>query len=134
MTLIIGYKIRTENESDLEGLEGLELELGSIVNNFAVLDWVCSARALWKQKLVKTDNYGSTVNFSTSPIFDSSRLGDASLSASTLFHPTSNSEENLLELWLSHLGEKQVQQLIDLTPRSIEVRICTMPQNLNKCF
>lgn len=123
LLLMVGYIIRTENEADLTDLE---LELATIVNNFSVLEWICSARATWKQKLTKSDNYMSTLNFSAPTIFDGSRLADStmtmgSLSSSTIFQPISTSEEHLLELWLSHVGEQQVKQLIEFVPNHIQV-------------
>ena len=120
--LLVGYIIRSEQDA---GLESVELELGSILNNFAVIDWVCSARAQWKQKVSKTDAYASTLNFSSS-LIDKVRGGDsmasfASLNSTTLFEPTAKTEENLLELWMAHIGDQQVKQLIEFIPLNFKV-------------
>lgn len=120
--LLVGYIIRSEQDA---GLESVELELGSILNNFAVIDWVCSARAQWKQKVSKTDAYASTLNFSSS-LIDKVRGGDsmasfASLNSTTLFEPTAKTEENLLELWMAHIGHQQIKQLIEFIPLNFKV-------------
>lgn len=127
--LLVGYIIRSEQDA---GLESVELELGSILNNFAVIDWVCSARAQWKQKVSKTDAYASTLNFSSS-LIDKVRGGDsmasfASLNSTTLFEPTAKTEENLLELWMAHIGDQQVKQLIEFIPLNFKVikYICSL--------
>ena len=121
LLLIVGYLNGTE--TDL--LDSLEVELGTITNNFFVLDWICSARAIWRQKSTKSDNFVSTLNFSSSNF--ETRLGEstitmASLSSSNLFQSVAGTEEHLLELWMAHVGEQQVKQLIEFVPNNIQVR------------